>query len=173
MPSARAPRGQKSYPYPKTRYKSPVELELVRIFMPKCMTLRLPQADKSVVPASHRRPRACWRRSPVRQMPTGAGGGRRGLFEGRALCGPSSAACRLRRRHRVPNAPGQHTQRPPERETPELWALIGRKRPVGLYSCVQVRRGGSMLQRLRKRFVLIAVSLTMIVLVGVLGFSLL
>ena len=30
-----------------------------------------------------------------------------------------------------------------------------------------------MLQRLRKRFVLIAVSLTMIVLVGVLGFSLL
>ena len=32
---------------------------------------------------------ACWSRSPVRQMPTGAGGGRRGLFEGRALCGPS------------------------------------------------------------------------------------
>ena len=47
MPSARAPRGQKSYTYPKTRYKSPVELELVRTFMPKCMTLRLPQADKS------------------------------------------------------------------------------------------------------------------------------
>ena len=54
--------------------------------------------------------RACWRRSPVRQMPTGAGGGRRVCLSPRPLRA-SCAACRPRRRHRVPNAPAQHAGR--------------------------------------------------------------
>ena len=73
-------------------------------------------ADKSVVLASHRRPLGMLAQEPGEADAVRRGRREASMSEGRALCDPSYAACRPRRRHRVPNAPAQHAQGRPRLE---------------------------------------------------------